>query len=227
MIKYLSLIIFFLSVNSVSYAAQVIQNRYNFDSHEEVRQYFFKGERTYASMQSFPNQYKMLNKVIDEVFGHITKVSGNNDLERPIVLIGKNIGDLSINIQGMTSNAIILRLETVDDINPISKIETLTKLTSLEIERISSSLSLSDNIRYLSQEDQADEMAIKVLSQTKYPNALSKYFLSNASDEEVKQCKEIVDIQGNEPSFGRFSDTHHSNCWRYWRSQKVMKHIVK
>lgn len=110
------------------------------------------------------------------------------------------------------------------DSNPMDKLLEVSKLSLQEIEQLVKQVGHVENLRYLSDEDEADELALKTLVGTSHQKGLFKFILSNGTREQVQECKAIIE-SGQEPHFGAFLDKHHSYCWRYWRLSKLLSSI--
>lgn len=84
---------------------------------------------------------------------------------------------------------------------------------------------LKEDLRLLTSEDEADMLA-QVILDDEVPNinsfAVSR--LQYMTDEEKSYCQEKVSRR-EMPNYGFISDTHHSQCWRYWRSRKLKNEL--
>ena len=80
-----------------------------------------------------------------------------------------------------------------------------------------------DNIRYLSEEDEADLFMLLVMGDSgKYAPLFD--IEVKAAEEKMKKCVEYIE-QSGEPYYGSLSGHHHSSCWRLWRNEKIRKEL--
>lgn len=94
----------------------------------------------------------------------------------------------------------------------------LTELIRLNKNRVEESQAKIDmtKIRFHSQEDEADILAVKALKRINVsPNGLNDFLTKEDS------CGDLT----NEPEYGTLLDSHHSDCWRAWRNTKLFSEL--
>jgi hypothetical protein len=109
-----------------------------------------------------------------------------------------------------------------EDINPIDKIKQLYLLGKSHIKKLEAKVLDYSNLRYLSHEDEADELSTRVLFQLGKENSILTFAETVSGD--LNACKEMIKI-GIEPSQGMIDDHHHSMCWRIWRADKIIQSL--
>lgn len=77
----------------------------------------------------------------------------------------------------------------------------------------------------ITSEDEADMLAqVILMDESDNQNAFAVSRLQYMTESEKNYCQSKVG-KGIVPNYGFLSDTHHSQCWRYWRSVKLKEEL--
>ena len=77
------------------------------------------------------------------------------------------------------------------------------------------------SLRYYSYEEEADDMAVRVLAALDMDrDELSKLLLKIEGDAGAQECLSLLS-QGQIPSYGVLSDAHHGTCFRIYHMRQV------
>lgn len=109
----------------------------------------------------------------------------------------------------------------------------LKRLQELHAHKMKTYTSLSQKlggpqIRFENEEDLADVMAIKLLLGLgrRGMRQYTDYLLTDSSARDQLKC--FADLNSNkEPFYGVLINTHHEECWRIWRAQRVEESFLR
>ena len=103
--------------------------------------------------------------------------------------------------------------------NPVDILLELNE-ENLENYRAIYQLINGENIRFLSEEDEADLFLLLVMGDSSKFDLL---FQSRATND-MERCVEYIE-QSGEPFYGSLTEIHHSSCWRLWRNKKILEEL--
>lgn len=83
-------------------------------------------------------------------------------------------------------------------------------------------------LRFHTQEDEADIKALKILLESGRRDLEQSidYLLVELPVNEQIRCRQILD-DGREPNYGPLNRFHHAECWRIWRAMKIEERYLK
>ncbi len=103
----------------------------------------------------------------------------------------------------------------------LERLQLLRNSRYAEFTRLSRELS-APQLRFQTNEDVADVMAVNLLLDMGKKNVASRLEYLLAGSPTVKQIRCKDDLEKNrEPDYGPLNKKHHDECWRIWRAQKI------
>jgi hypothetical protein len=126
---------------------------------------------------------------------------------------------------GYSQSSVAFLRQLASNENPIHKIQNISRATQERIQKGMDKVGDLKQLRYLSEEDEADQIAFNTLKGTAYEQGLYNLILNADSSEKVRACKAKIN-KGIEPNFGTVLDIHHSDCWRAWRLKQYSQYSL-
>lgn len=115
----------------------------------------------------------------------------------------------------------------VGNVNPFLKVIKLFERSEARAKKSAGHLPSLDRLGFLTIEDEADTLGLIVTMSLQPDMKSDEWFLRDASPQGKDFCKNLAANTSGRMRIhqGFLSDPHHSSCWRFWRSVKVIEEL--